>query len=803
MEPSHSIELRGLPDSGPVDENQPLLLPAADVTDLSTLTTLPSNTSDHEGSQHHRRNSSRFYEAQQASNDIHLRFASKKILGRYIPEIDEQHVRSKTRKTAASKQSTMIRTQLITAGVICLANVVTLICFWVFYPPDERGIGTLRIGSCSEITAIDSAAHVALNVLSSLFLSAGSYCMQILVSPSRREIDEAHARGVTLDIGVQSIRNLRWINPRRLLQWVALGLLSICLHLFCLSSWNSLTFTSTPVVSYAMATVTSDYKEMGRDWALDPLPPWLSSHDWSLVHDLYTQMDNFTRLEKQSCIDAYIDGLTTKRSLVVVAANITAAQNYNRTLLDGGFTGWDVWSRAPWWICAAYNLPDYNRLCTSEWASTFVDDWATLAWSHQEEGKPGWPFWVKVDYCLVGAESSINRRCGMHYGTQIFVVVCVCTLLQCCLISLVWWTSRTKSGRGRAQTERTVVLMGDAIVEYLENPSDLSSSQAVCVYHQVWRPRDRVSWFNTVRPKVWVISLTLFMLGIAAPLAVLIDAVVFWKGRGLDMSIPAIVKLGFGVNQGFLGMNSEMSNYSLIECVFLANIVQLLVSFLYLFYNNILTHQLVADQWVRFVRPDGKKALRVSTPRGMQRSSYLLSLPLTYSLTLTIAMILLHWLISQSLFVVQTIGFDTSGEMVTFPHFAGSAVGYALLPIILATLCGVVMVTGLLVNSLVRSHRDVPRGFPRWGSSSAHIEALCSGRPAHDADAHLFPVSMGVVVSGNSTATGHQPRLTFSTDVTLRPPERNEMFLMPASINRLKARGGGRRRFGRIWGFFW
>lgn len=85
----------------------------------------------------------------------------------------------------------------------------------------------------------------------------------------------------------------------------------------------------------------------------------------------------------------------------------------------------------------------------------------------------------------------------------------------------------------------------------------------------------------------------------------------------------------------------------------------------------------------------------------MQRSSYLLSLPLTYSITLTITLIILHWLVSQSLFVVQTIGFDTNGKMLDSPNFNGSAVGYAILPIVLATVVGSILVAGLLVNSAV------------------------------------------------------------------------------------------------------
>ncbi|KAJ5187701.1 hypothetical protein N7449_010695 [Penicillium cf. viridicatum] len=669
-------------------------------------------------------------ESTKGSRPLCYKFANKAMLGQYIPELDEASPRSKTRKNEASKRAKMVRNQLITAVAVCIANIVVLVCFSVLFPPDSLGVGTLRIGDCTDIRTIDSAAHVILNILSSLFLGAGSYCMQILVAPSRREMDAAHARGVSLDIGVPSLRNLKYITRGRILQWLGLGVLSVCLHLF----WNSVIFTSTPVVSYARAILTSDFREAGRDWSLDPLPAVLDGKSWASVHALYAEMDNFTRLDKQGCIDAYIDPLTSKSSLVVVAANITSAQNNNKTLLHGWNTGWDVWSRAPWWICEAYNRDEMTLLCTSEWADTLVDNWTVFAWTQHKD--PGWPFRVQVDYCIVGAESDISQQCGLHYGVQVLAVVSVCTLIQCFLISVVWLASRSTSGRSKV--ERTMVLMGDAVAEYLEHRSDLSNYRSVSVYPQVWNPRHRLSWFKSVSKKVWAVSLLLFIIGILAPLVVLIQAVVSWKARGVDLTLLNIAKQGFGVNAGFLGMNSEKGDYSLITCVFLANIVQLLVSFLYLLYNNILTRQLVADQWVRFLRPDGKKPLRVSLPSGMQRSSYILSLPLTYSITLMIIMIVLHWLVSQSLFVVQTIGFDTAGELVHFSSFNGSAVGYSPLGIVLATACGVIMILGLLINSLVRRHENVPAEFPTWGSSSAHIEVMCQ-RPDQDIDAHLFP----------------------------------------------------------------
>lgn len=55
--------------------------------------------------------------------------------------------------------------------------------------------------------------------------------MQCLSAPTRKEVDEAHAKGKWLDIGVPSVRNLTSIPKLRLGMWVGLGLTSLPLHL--------------------------------------------------------------------------------------------------------------------------------------------------------------------------------------------------------------------------------------------------------------------------------------------------------------------------------------------------------------------------------------------------------------------------------------------------------------------------------------------------------------------------------------------------------------------------------------------
>jgi hypothetical protein len=114
--------------------------------------------------------------------------------------------------------------------------------------------------------------------------------------------------------------------------------------------------------------------------------------------------------------------------------------------------------------------------------------------------------------------------------------------------------------------------------------------------------------------------------------------------------------------------------------VLFANMFQVIISAVYLLYNNLLTEMVIASEWNNF--SSERKTLRLSVPQGIQRSNYFLSLPYRYSVALMTCSGLLHWLISQSVFVVQTVAytpnFDRNQDM------DASSIGYSSIGIIFA-----------------------------------------------------------------------------------------------------------------------
>jgi hypothetical protein len=133
--------------------------------------------------------------------------------------------------------------------------------------------------------------------------------------------------------------------------------------------------------------------------------------------------------------------------------------------------------------------------------------------------------------------------------------------------------------------------------------------------------------------------------------------------------------------------------------VIVANLPQIIVSYLYLLYNGLLTCLLVAAEWSRFaVR---KRSLRVSeNATGFQTSGFFLSVPYRYGIPLSCALSLLHWLISQTMFLIRTAGFGANGE----PNhlFDGSRVGYSPIGPVLVLALGGAMLIAMILSGFKR-----------------------------------------------------------------------------------------------------
>lgn len=108
-----------------------------------------------------------------------------------------------------------------------------------------------------------------------------------------------------------------------------------------------------------------------------------------------------------------------------------------------------------------------------------------------------------------------------------------------------------------------------------------------------------------------------------------------------------------------IGINSTGLSGLLLNTL-VPNLPQALVSFLYLTYNGLYTCMLVADEWSRFAHE--RKSLRVTSHSGLQRSTYYLQLPYMYSTPLLVSSCVLHWLVSQTIFIARVTASSSDGS---------------------------------------------------------------------------------------------------------------------------------------------
>jgi len=98
-------------------------------------------------------------------------------------------------------------------------------------PTTATGSRLLYSGDCHYASSRSTVAHLAINVLATLILSASNAAMQCLSAPTRSDIDRAHGRGEWLNIGVSSLYNLVYSDWSRRVAWLCLLLTSVPLHL--------------------------------------------------------------------------------------------------------------------------------------------------------------------------------------------------------------------------------------------------------------------------------------------------------------------------------------------------------------------------------------------------------------------------------------------------------------------------------------------------------------------------------------------------------------------------------------------
>lgn len=170
------------------------------------------------------------------------RFATIEFLRQWLPEVDPEDPRTNTLLRKMSNRDVALIVHRLIAGVVLVFNIIVTALAIHTYEP-RKGMGGIvdipGITDCSQVRSYNIGLHLMINFLSTILLGSSNYCSQLLVAPTRQDIEGAHKKQKTLDIGIQSLRNLYAVNTRRRVLWILLMISSGLLHLLYVHSLTS------------------------------------------------------------------------------------------------------------------------------------------------------------------------------------------------------------------------------------------------------------------------------------------------------------------------------------------------------------------------------------------------------------------------------------------------------------------------------------------------------------------------------------------------------------------------------------
>ena len=206
----------------------------------------------------------------------------------------------------------------------------------------------------------------------------------------------------------------------------------------------------------------------------------------------------------------------------------------------------------------------------------------------------------------------------------------------------------------------------------------------------------------------------------------------------------------------------------IIQNAVCANLPQLILTLLYMTYNNLYTRKAVAHEWDQMAIK--ASPLRVTDPQGEQNSTRYLGLPFRFAIPLQIISSVLHWLISQAIFVTSFAVFnyddfpvvvDRDGHSIRDPARPAQTpdqiikeganefvrVGYSCLALSIFT--GILFIC--FIVSAGDNFRTVHSHMPRVKTCSAALAASC-GKTAMVEEQLYGKIQWGVVAFRNGVA---------------------------------------------------
>ncbi|CAM1501052.1 Fc.00g102140.m01.CDS01 [Cosmosporella sp. VM-42] len=588
--------------------------------------------------------------------------------------------------------------------LVFLILVVAIVCL-ILASLKARMLGgetTVAEGNNDKVKGLDRGIHVIVNIFGVVLIVGANYVFQILSSPTRREVNNAHEKLKWLDIGIPSLRNLSAISVGRTLLAAGILLLAVSSQII----YNAVIFTTETAPSPNLILVSPSFVagapfNNGSDHNAGGVPQ-------ADLLDLQTLANNsnLVQISGEDCVTKFDDLWQTNYDAVLIVASTGGSEN--NSLLD---------TAAP-----------------ETAISKFLNE---LSWKTD-------PVSNLIDVCL--ARETTSTSSSLTLSGSLLGVVAILNLLF--VLALVLAIARPSF--------EPLVTLGDALASFLADPDPTTQSACLMTKAEVQRGRwglreakrwkkQSHRWIQTPSLTRWIVWLLTW--GIPVGLTAAAVAVAVKDGRDekpfSTFGEPTLVFQ--------LPDNAPRTGLAIVTAL-----PQLLIAILYISTNALLTVYFLSHEFSQFAIPGTLNPLRISSgqPVGEQTTSLYLTLPRPLSWVLFFLTLAMAIMLSQGVF------------LITLSHTNGStcsAIAFSPLPLlILLILLGILALFILshsfrMANPAPAVKDGQPAGNPlalKGGSCSAVISARCHRVP-HEMDVETMGLEWGVVREGVGMNAGH------------------------------------------------
>jgi len=416
-----------------------------------------------------------------------------------------------------------------------------------------------------------------------------------------------------------------------------------------------------------------------------------------------------------------------------------------------------------WWLCHGYDAfwkeSNGDTYCDRAMAQRLLANNGTwyISLSLNDIDSP-----YPVEYCL--SEDQVPQKCTLQYGSSILGLVVACNIVK--IIAMIA-TARLLWNLD----EPIFATVGDALASYLERPDNTTVGWCLMGGKQVksWREgkleQHQQVFHDSFRSK------RLFSATSKTRWYTTIGLCVLYLGVGIGLYFACMGEAGhtftksqiWALGIGSVTAGTTLGDLGLIPDILFANSFQLALSATYLLYNSLYTAQCGAIEWASYTIK--RRPLRVTYPRGQQRSTYWLQLPYAYGIPLTLLLVLMHFLISQAIFLSRVEWYNAAGQADAGNYnleTSGEILGIGYSPVgILISCC----VGGLLISlQLFHSLRPLKTPIPLHLNQSVAISAACQPRTDMDSGRGI-----------KSKSTTNLALVPVMWGATIQPTDENEV----------------------------